>query len=61
MSLCAPVVNKFKSMRLGEAANIFAQGAQETLSYYALPSQHWRSLRTNNPLERLDEQRLMTA
>jgi putative transposase len=29
------------------------QGAAETLSYYAFPSQHWRSLRTNNPLERL--------
>jgi transposase-like protein len=27
--------------------------AAETLSYYAFPSQHWRSLRTNNPLERL--------
>jgi hypothetical protein len=29
------------------------KGAAETLSYYAFPSQHWRSLRTNNPLERL--------
>lgn len=27
--------------------------AAETLSYYDFPSQHWRSLRTNNPLERL--------
>ncbi|MDF9832777.1 transposase-like protein, partial [Ereboglobus sp. PH5-5] len=25
----------------------------ETLNYYEFPSQHWRSLRTNNPLERL--------
>jgi len=40
-------------MKMREAATIVEQGASETLSYYSLPSQHWRSLRTNNPLERL--------
>ena len=40
-------------MKLAQAAKLVEQGAAETLSYYALPSQHWRSLRTNNPLERL--------
>ena len=29
------------------------EGAGETLTYYAFPSEHWRSLRTNNPLERI--------
>lgn len=47
------VVKKLKKMRLTEAAKLVEQGATETLSYYAFPSQHWRSLRTNNPLERL--------
>ena len=47
------VAKKLKSMRLTEAAKMVEQGASETLSYYAFPSQHWRSLRTNNPLERL--------
>jgi putative transposase len=47
------VVNKLKKMKLAQAAKFVEQGAAETLSYYALPSQHWRSLRTNNPLERL--------
>jgi hypothetical protein len=28
-------------------------GIEETLYYYAFPREHWRSLRTNNPLERL--------
>ena len=28
-------------------------GADETLSYYCFPSEHQRSLRTNNPLERI--------
>jgi transposase-like protein len=27
--------------------------AQETLTYYAFPEEHWRRVRTNNPLERL--------
>jgi len=47
------VVNKLKKMKLAQAAMLVEQGACETLSYYGLPSQHWRSLRTNNPLERL--------
>jgi len=49
----AAVVNKLKKMKMSEAAKIVEQGATETLSYYGFPSQHWRSLRTNNPLERL--------
>jgi putative transposase len=47
------VAKKLKRMKLVEAAKLVEQGAAETLSYYAFPSQHWRSLRTNNPLERL--------
>jgi len=47
------VVAKLKNMKLGGAAKIVEGGAHETLSYYDFPSQHWRSLRTNNPLERL--------
>ena len=47
------VVKKLKKMKLIQAAKLVEQGAAETLSYYAFPSQHWRSLRTNNPLERL--------
>ena len=35
------------------AAKIAEQGAAETLNYCDYPSQHWRSLRTNNPLERI--------
>jgi len=49
----AAVVRKLKAMKLNQAAKIVEQGAAETLSYYYFPSQHWRSLRTNNPLERL--------
>ena len=40
-------------MRLTEAAKPVEYGAAEILTYYAFPSRHWRSLRTNHPLERL--------
>jgi putative transposase len=40
-------------MKLARAAEIVAAGVEETLSYYAMPSEHWRSIKTNNPLERL--------
>ena len=47
------VVEKLKMMKLTNAAKTVETGAEETLSFYDFPSQHWRSLRTNNPLERL--------
>jgi putative transposase len=47
------VAKKLKGMKLSQAAKLVEQSACETLSYYDFPSQHWRSLRTNNPLERL--------
>lgn len=49
----AQVMEKLKTMKLARAAEIVAAGVEETLSYYAMPSEHWRSIKTNNPLERL--------
>jgi transposase-like protein len=49
----AQVVEKLRAMKLAKAAEIVENGIEETLSYYALPPEHWRCLRTNNPLERL--------
>src|SRR5271165_6774516 len=47
------VAVKLKEMKLPDAAAIVVAGIEETLYYYAFPREHWRSLRTNNPLERL--------
>ena len=47
------VALKLREMRLARAAEIVETGIDETLSYYSMPSEHWRCLRTNNPLERL--------
>jgi putative transposase len=49
----AAVVEKLQGMRLGQAAEVVRAGIGETLSYMAFPREHWRSLRTNNPLERV--------
>ena len=50
------VVAKLQEMKLGKAAAVVAEGVEETLSYYAFPREHWRCLRTNNPLERLNRE-----
>lgn len=49
----AQVVIKLREMKLGAAAPLVEGSIEETLSYYAFPAEHQRSLRTNNPLERL--------
>ena len=47
------VVSKLEGMRLSKAADLVRNGIEETLSYYEFPREHWRSIRTNNPLERV--------
>ena len=47
------VANKLEAMKLTKAAGLVREGAEETLGYYEFPREHWRSLRTNNPLERI--------
>ena len=50
------VIEKLRAMKLRDAAEMIEAGVEETLSYYAFPSEHWRCLRTNNPLERLNRE-----
>lgn len=47
------VIAKLRAMRLGKAAELVEHAVDETLAYYAFPEEHWRRIRTNNPLERL--------
>src|SRR6185437_9087895 len=47
------VIEKLEMLRLGKTAGIVREGVAETLSYMAFPREHWRSLRTNNMLERI--------
>ena len=50
------VVTKLKALRLEKAARIVEAGAEETFSFCEFPSNHWRHIRTNNPLERLNRE-----
>lgn len=47
------VLEKLEGMRLKAARSIVEKGIEETLCFYAFPQEHWRKLRTNNPLERI--------
>lgn len=47
------VVAKLEGMKLRKAAQTVRAGYAETLTYMRYPAKHWRSLRTNNPLERI--------
>jgi len=47
------VVAKLKEMKLRKAAEVVERGVEETLSYMQFPREHWRRIRTNNPLERI--------
>ena len=47
------VIEKLKAMKLPAAARTVEDGIRETLTYTAFPREHWRSIRTNNPMERI--------
>jgi putative transposase len=44
---------KLRDLRLTRAAELVESGIEETLAYYRFPEEHWRRVRTNNPLERI--------
>ncbi len=47
---------KLRKLKLGKVEELVAAGMAATLSYDAFPTEHWRSLRTNNLLERLNRE-----
>jgi putative transposase len=47
------VVEKMKVMKLPAAARTVEEGIGETLTYTEFPREHWRKIRTNNPMERV--------
>jgi transposase-like protein len=49
----AEVVTKLKGLKLTRAAELVAASGHETLTYFAFPTNHWRQIKTNNPLERI--------
>ena len=41
------------ALTVTKAAELVEAKAQETLTYFAFPSNHWRQIKTNNLLERI--------
>lgn len=50
------VADELDRMRLGEAARGVRGDFPETLAYTAFPREHWRRIRTNNAIERLNRE-----
>ena len=53
MAKAESVAKRLKEMKLPKAAELVSDSIGETLSYYFFPQEHWRRIRTNNPLERI--------
>ena len=47
------VAIKLEEVKLPKAAVMVRESIDETLTYYNFPAEHWRRIRTNNPLERI--------
>ena len=50
------IVTKLEEMKLFKAAKVVEDGTHETLGYMKYPEKHWRRIRTNNPLERINKE-----
>lgn len=50
------VVGMLKEMKLKEAAKVVKNGIAETLTYTTFPMEHWKRIRTNNAIERLNRE-----
>ena len=50
------VASELEASRLREAAKAVREGCAETLTYTRFPAAHWRRIRTNNAIERLNRE-----
>lgn len=50
------VASELEKSKLGEAARVVREGHEETLAYTRFPREHWRRIRTNNAIERLNRE-----
>ena len=50
------VASELEASRLREAAKVVREGFAETLTYTRFPREHWRRIRTNNAIERLNRE-----
>ena len=50
------VARELETSKLADAAKVIREGVAETLAYARFPMEHWRRIRTNNGIERLNRE-----
>jgi len=45
------IADKIAAMKLGKAAEYIRSSMSETIQYMDFPEEHWRRIRTNNPID----------
>ncbi len=50
------MARELEASRLADAARVIREGVAETLTYARFPMEHWRRIRTNNGIERLNRE-----
>lgn len=50
------IAAKLRVLKLSNAAQIVQDGVAETLTHMQFPREHWKRIRTNNPLERMNRE-----
>ena len=50
------VARELETSKLADAAKVIREGVAETLTYARFPMEHWRRIRTNNGIERLNRE-----
>ena len=50
------VAEKLRKMKLAKAAEKLTSGIAENLTYMDFPEEHWKKIRTNNAIERLNRE-----
>lgn len=56
LSKAAEIADELRAEKLTDAARVIEEGAAETLTYTLFPPEHWRRIRTNNGIERLNRE-----
>ena len=46
------IVEDLRAARMNTAAELVAAAAEETLTYYAFPEEHWRCIRTTDEIDK---------
>jgi putative transposase len=54
----ARVVEQLQAAKLADAADLLTDTAPDLLAFATFPVEHWRQIRSNNPQERLNKERL---